>query len=465
MDADDFLDEDVTSNVQRYEKMLRNKTNDYFDAEALEIIVEYYIQKDKLKKALEVVYFGEDLYAYYTGFKLKKAEIFVMMGNLLEAIVELEKVEVYEPFNTDLLLLKGEAYLNMDEFKEAEDYFEKALMHTDETVDMLFEIGYVYEDCDLYEKAISYFEKVLEHSIDNEQAYYEIANCNDVIANYNNCVEQYNKLIDIDPYSTNAWYNLGVIYTKMEQYEKSVEAFDYCLAIDDDYIAARFNKANALVELDKFEEAIIEYAITLEKEGPDSITYCNLAGCYERLNDNVKAQDFYKKATQINPNIAEGWFGVGLTFEKENKFKEALSYFKRAVILEPDNPEYLLILAEAEYRQGDEIEAERLYKQILEIDPTMMEAWLDWSYVAFNKRDLTLAIDMIYEALKIEPDCHQYHYRLVAYLYANGKVKEALEHLELALILNFEDHFLLFELTPVFSQVPAILESIERNRP
>jgi hypothetical protein len=54
---------------------------------------------------------------------------------------------------------------------------------------------------------------------------------------------------------------------------------------------------------------------------------------------------------------------------------------------------------------------------------------------------------------------------LVAYLYANGKVKEALEHLELALILNFDDHFLLFELTPVFSQVPAILESIERNRP
>jgi tetratricopeptide (TPR) repeat protein len=76
-----------------------------------------------------------------------------------------------------------------------------------------------------------------------------------------------------------------------------------------------------------------------------------------------------------------------------------------------------------------------------------------------------MAIEMIQEALKIEPDCHQYHYRLVSYLYSVGRSKEALDHLEIALLLNFNDHFLLFELTPVFSQVPEILEAIERNRP
>jgi hypothetical protein len=50
MDADDFLDEEVQSNVQRYEKMLRNKTREFFEAEALEDICDYYIQKEKLKK-------------------------------------------------------------------------------------------------------------------------------------------------------------------------------------------------------------------------------------------------------------------------------------------------------------------------------------------------------------------------------------------------------------------------------
>lgn len=465
MDADDFLDENVTSNVQRYEKMLRNKSQDYFDAETLENIIDYYIQKDKFKKALEVVYYGEELYSYYTGFKLKKAEVFVLLGKLDEAIIEIEKIELYEPFNPELFLLKGEAYLNLDSFREAHDCFESALLHTDERIDMLFEIGYVYEDCDLYDKAIFYFEKIIAENPANEQAHYEIANCCDIVGRYDRCVEHYEKLIDLDPYSTNAWYNLGVIYTKMELFQQSIDAFDYCLAIDDDYVAARFNKANALVEIDRFTEAIEEYNLTIEKEGPDSITYCNLAGCFERLNDNEKARDYYKKATLLNPNIAEAWFGVGLTLEKEGNVKDSLAYFKRAVMLEQDNPEYLLVLAEAEYRMGDEAEAEQHYKQLLEFDPTMMEGWLDWSFICFTKGNTELAIEMLQEALKIEPDCHQYHYRLVTYLYAVGKPQEALEHLELGLLLNFTDHFLLFETTPVLSHVPEIISAIERNRP
>jgi tetratricopeptide (TPR) repeat protein len=465
MDADDFLDEDVTSNVQRYEKMLRNKTQDYFDAETLESIIEFYINKDKLKAALEVIYYGENLYSYYISFGVKKAEVFVMMGKFEDAIAEIERLELYEPFNAELSLLKGETYLNMEEVREAEECFEKALMHTDERIDTLFEIAYVYEDCDLYEKAIYYFDIIIKENKDNEQAYYEIANCYDVIGRYDLCIEYYDKLINIDPFSTNAWYNLGVIYTKMEQYEKSVDAFDYCLAIDDDFVAARFNKANALVELDRFEDAIEEYILTIDKEGPDSITYCNLAGCYERLNENVLAREYYKKATRINPNIAEAWFGVGLTYEKEGFMKDAISYFKRAALLEQDNPEYLLVLAEAEYRSGNPAEAKDLYKRLIESDPTMMEAWLDWSFIEFMEEDPELGIGLICEALKIDYDCHQYHYRLVSYLYATGKTKEALEHLDIALMINFEDHFLLFELTPALQNVKEILTAIELNRP
>jgi hypothetical protein len=55
MDGDDFLSEDVSNDVQRYEKMLRNKTTEYFDAETLEGIIDYYIQTNKLKKAFAAV--------------------------------------------------------------------------------------------------------------------------------------------------------------------------------------------------------------------------------------------------------------------------------------------------------------------------------------------------------------------------------------------------------------------------
>src|SRR5450631_3218662 len=104
MEGEDFLDKDVLSSVKRFEKMIRNKTQDYFDSETIESIAEYYIVKDKLKKALEAVYYGESLYPYYTGFKFKKAEVFLELEKFEDAIEELEKFELYEPFNSELLL-------------------------------------------------------------------------------------------------------------------------------------------------------------------------------------------------------------------------------------------------------------------------------------------------------------------------------------------------------------------------
>jgi hypothetical protein len=51
MDGNDFLGEETANLVQRYEKMLRNKSKDYFEAEAIEAIADYYIAHEKYKKA------------------------------------------------------------------------------------------------------------------------------------------------------------------------------------------------------------------------------------------------------------------------------------------------------------------------------------------------------------------------------------------------------------------------------
>jgi tetratricopeptide (TPR) repeat protein len=94
-------------------------------------------------------------------------------------------------------------------------------------------------------------------------------------------------------------------------------------------------------------------------------------------------------------------------------------------LLEPENTEYLLILGECEYRLGKIDDAEEVYKKLLEIDPTMMEAWLDASYIKFTKGEFEEAVELLKEAIKTDPDCHQYYYRLVCYLYELGLIKRS----------------------------------------
>lgn len=464
MEGNDFLGEDVSSNVQRYEKMVRNKTRDYFDTEAIEGIVDYYIHSLKYKRAIEAVLFGKELYPTHVNFWVKLAEIYLVQDKFELAQAELDRAELYEPFNPDLFLLKGEVCLHLGELEEAELYFERALMHTDERLDMLFEIAYVYDENDLFLLAANYFKKVIEEEPALEQAYFELANCYSLVFQNEEGIKWINKLIDIDPYNVGAWYNLGVIYGKMDQHKEAINAFEFCLAIDEDYSIARFNRANSLVELDQFEDAISDYLEVIRIEGGDSISFCNLAGCYERIGKLELARENYSKAAKINPNLAEAWFGIGITHQKEMQHKEALVYFKRALLLEPENAEFLLVMAECEYQLSNFSESENLYKRLLDVDPGMMEAYLDYSFLLLKLDRIEDAIQLIETALSFDDECHQYHYRMVVLKYLIGKENAALLHLEKALSIHFYDYFLLFDIAPQLSNVPSIMNIIDSHR-
>jgi tetratricopeptide (TPR) repeat protein len=208
----------------------------------------------------------------------------------------------------------------------------------------------------------------------------------------------------------------------------------------------------------------LEYLEVIRFEGGDSISYCNLAGCYERLGEIGEARNYYTKAAQMNPNLAESWFGIGITFQKETKYKEALQHFKRAVLLEPENAEFLLILAECEYQLGFIKEAEEVYAKLVDMDPGMMEAYLDWSFIKYSEGLYEQAEKIVRDGLKYDPECHQHHYRLVVYLYALGRSQEALLHLEKGLSIHFIDHFLVFDIAPPLRNVPEIMAVIDSHR-
>jgi len=94
----------------------------------------------------------------------------------------------------------------------------------------------------------------------------------------------------------------------------------------------------------------------------------------------------------------------------------------------------------------------------------MMEAYLDWSLIRYSEGKLKEAIALILEGLIFDKVCHQYHYRLTIYYYELGEVKEALKHLELALSLNFNDHFLVFDIAPNLRKAGDILAIIDAHR-
>src|SRR5476649_2832477 len=89
--------EDPRFSVERYEEMIRNKDQYFFDAQAFESIVDYYIEKNDPIKALQVVEYAVAQHPFVATFFIKQAQLFLMTNQIDRAFEALRKAEILEP--------------------------------------------------------------------------------------------------------------------------------------------------------------------------------------------------------------------------------------------------------------------------------------------------------------------------------------------------------------------------------
>ena len=124
---------------------------------------------------------------------------------------------------------------------------------------------------------------------------------------------------------------------------------------------------------------------------------------------------------------------------------QALHFYNKAVKLDHLNHEYWKAAARMEYRIGNNISALSAFEEASNLAPDDPEIWLQWSLIYYEQGEFSRAIELVADGLTELPEQADLYYRLAIYHLESGQVKEALNHLENALFLNFEGHSVLFE--------------------
>jgi tetratricopeptide (TPR) repeat protein len=160
----------------------------------------------------------------------------------------------------------------------------------------------------------------------------------------------------------------------------------------------------------------------------------------------------------------EAWFGIGVVLNAQERWFEAIHFFRKATELYDESPEYFMALAAAEYQVGNVISAIEAYDKATQVAPDNKDAWLNWSIILYEQGNFDGAIDLMTNAMEIQPGEAELHYRLCAYLLAAGRYREAYENLENALVLDFDKHRLLFEYFPELESQRALARLIDQYR-
>ena len=136
--------DDGQQSVERYEEMIRNQDQYFFDAQAFEYIIDNYIEKNDPVKALQVVEFALNQHPYAAIFLIKQAQLLLFTNHIDQAFAALEKAETLEASEADIYVLRGNIYQNLDRHTEALENFEKALDLAETTDEILLQMAFFY---------------------------------------------------------------------------------------------------------------------------------------------------------------------------------------------------------------------------------------------------------------------------------------------------------------------------------
>ncbi len=372
--------DNLKEDLEQFEEHLKGKSIGFLDSDRLEAIIDHYLitaQYNKAKRASEL---GMYQFSYNPLFNLRYAQSLSGMGNLQDALQQVNILEKSAMSNPEVLLTKASVFSQLRDHKNAIRYFKLALdiCEIEDRDEIYLDISMEYQNLRQFKEAISILKEALRANPANEGALYELAYCYDQTGAYDQAVNTYQAFIDEYPYSFTAWYNLGNAYSKVENHEKALWAYDYSLLINEEFGPAHFNIGNAYLHLEKYHKAIEHFHRCMELDGDDPLALCYIGEAHEQLEEFELAKHFYRRSIELAPMLSEAWLGLGIVEDLLENTREAIVLIRKALEFDEQNPGIYHVLAGAYEKLGEIGEALDNYEESLILDTENKECVSDY---------------------------------------------------------------------------------------
>jgi tetratricopeptide (TPR) repeat protein len=163
----------------------------------------------------------------------------------------------------------------------------------------------------------------------------------------------------------------------------------------------------------------------------------------QALWDNrlTEAEEYLKKAIDLDPNFVDAMDHLGMVYRRQNRFAEAEEMYLRSIALNSENKVPYQNLAVVYQLQNRLNEAFELYQKIIQIDPDDPEPYYgigELFYIVGNYANSIVFFDRAIELYMIQDSPYiydAYFYKGMMYFRLNNH-EEALKYLEQARIGN-----------------------------
>lgn len=380
------------------------------------------------------------------------------------------------------------AYLKQGEFREAIKEFQRIVKTSDDKtvqVSALCQIGDTYQDSGDYQKAQETYDTILKDYPDSfysDYVQYQLGLTLLKASNYDGAIMAFLALKRNYPESKlldDAYYALGLAYFQKQDYNSSIEIFE---KFQEEYKdsnlkpQALYLLGTSLYNLGKFQGAIDVFKNIIREYSQDTQlsqkAEYEIADCYDRMGNEKEAMNRFKMLRSKYPDssltpevmwwlgeyyyrhnelglsrryfssliqdfpksslIADAYYALGLSFQEESKFSEAIENFNKVLNLGKSDlaGQAAIAIADIYVKQNKPDLALIKYKDCIREYPNL--ASLIYPKIAgilYKRSEYTEALDFFRKALESAPlkDIAVIQMKIAEVLEAQGKPDEAIE--------------------------------------
>ncbi len=458
--------EEIKALLQQFDNLKLGKPNSFIEEDSFERLIDHFDEKEQLNEALEVADYGVSQYPYSAMLMLKKADLLIALRHYKEALFILDQAELIDSKDTNLYILKTDAYLALDMHQKAAEVLEAAIydFDGDEKQDLLFELADVYDDYENFDKVFDCLKMILELDPNSEEALYKICFWTDYTGRNEEGIKLHQKIIDESPFNELAWFNLAAAYQGIKLYEKAIDAYEYAIAIDEKFDFALRNMGDAYIRLRKYKEAIEVLEKVLELARPEDVIYEAIGHCYDKMGNYAQARFNYRKASHLNNEDTQLHYKIACTYMNESNWASAIKNLEIAMRTYRMQAEYNLAMGQCYMELNKLDDAITYFGNVVRVRPKNVNGWTELLKCLYKAEMLEEALEYAGFAFEQTDGKPIFLYYKSAVLFAMGKSKEALLHLETAMNRNPKLVKKFIGINPALLQQQQVVDVIARYK-
>jgi tetratricopeptide (TPR) repeat protein len=421
--------------VKKFEDMVENNEEVYFDTEELEEIIIYYLEMGDISFAEMATNFALKLHPNSIEIKIKQLEVFLDLEDYKKAKELINNLKESAQENTDFLICCAKYYSNLGNPKKSIEYCELALVLKEEEnflhnfiADEYHNLGDPFNALKHYRIALQ-FDSQDDYSLENAMVCYNEMNRGE------EAIDFLNKYLDEFPFAETAWYEYGQFFFNKKNYEEAIKGFDFLLAINSQSVGVYANKAACFEAMKDWQKAIEVYEEMLDLEYTKAFTLYKIGLCYKEGKLPIQALNFFQKSLREDPQFYLSMVEQSYIYEEMGSMKEALHFAKEASLLNEFNLDYQKRLAFLYIDAGNFEESLACIKILLDHEPTRFYNWYAYTEVLMLLGDFAEALEAVEKALKIHNRAELFYQKSNCYFHLNEE-KKGRESLKTALSLD-----------------------------